>query len=293
MQHGLGDRCLRIVCKDVVTEADDHSERDGSVDVDPCGSLLQDGTERTVFQNHQLLDNVSDQSGKCRPASFTACSCVDATAGCDASASCCAHQVLRACTCCCTGHKSPQNEGGLVPLTADAKIRTVDQDQAAQTPADHKCPWPMSQLGQSVPRCLCVLPHDVPESSLWSRSMPPSSRLPLLPSFKCYRLRVHSLALQTWAAQTSATCAAAAVAGAWNALCAPPAVQSQQHDAHPESPADTDHKASEDSVLPWPLFEADVLAVYLEQQQEQVSSLAMHNPRMQYTWDLGNLSLSY
>ena len=58
-------------------------------------------------------------------------------------------------------------------------------------------------------------------SSPWDASRPRDRRLCEPPAFERYHLTVHATALRVWAEQTSATCAAAAVAAAWNVLCMP------------------------------------------------------------------------
>ena len=60
-----------------------------------------------------------------------------------------------------------------------------------------------------------------PPGNLWDPCRGKGNRLALLPTCKAHRLVLHATALRFATEQTSATCAAAAAASAWNICCAP------------------------------------------------------------------------
>jgi hypothetical protein len=60
-----------------------------------------------------------------------------------------------------------------------------------------------------------------PSGNMWHPNRGKGNRLSLLPAFNSHRLLLHATALRFSAEQTSATCAAAAAAAAWNICCAP------------------------------------------------------------------------
>lgn len=96
----------------------------------------------------------------------------------------------------------------------------------ASSSVERMQPVPFSPLTDSIcsvmglliqPRDMSIQPLEC--GSLWHPGLARGSRLPCLPVFHSYHLTVHATALRVWPEQTSSTCAAAAVAAAWNTLC--------------------------------------------------------------------------
>jgi hypothetical protein len=117
----------------------------------------------------------------------------------------------------------------------------------------------------------------------WSVHLPKGVRLQGAPQYSSYHIILHETLLDTWLEQTSSTCAAAAVATAYNALCRPAQPRQLSVPAGANNNAATNGQEPEAAHIvidnrsdvegrrlpppaapPWPLNERDVLDVYAD-----------------------------